>query len=130
MDTSDSDFYRSRIAALEVYCRELRAERDTFRQQVDHLKASLLKLENDNGLLERLLFSLRAELATCNQAVVAAQARISALEKVAEAARTIFATTPAVGQYEMVRLIDALAALDIEPHVCKCGKRKGDDANG
>ena len=73
---------------------------------------------------------LRAELATCNQALEVAQTRISALEKVAEAARTIFATTPAVGQYEMVRLIDALAALDIEPHVCKCGKRKGDDANG
>ena len=102
MDTSDSDFYRSRIAALEVYCRELRAERDTFRQQVDHLKASLLKLENDNGLLERLLFSLRAELATCNQAVVAAQARISALEKVAEAARSPCSTPLSILRFLMI----------------------------
>lgn len=74
---------------------------------------------------------LRAELATCNQALEVAQTRISALEKVAEAARTIFASlTPAIRQLEMVRLLDALAALDTEPaHICKCGGKCKEDGN-
>ena len=212
MNTSDGDFYRKRIVALENYCRELRTERDGLRAHNDTYSKSILDLcrqlaerikerdalrrewhghertldsihakterlwqwarenltgdiadqfwqitangslmtenpeyhqrisvlRHDNEALrkenERLLMrlvtrseflsleenefidkaelerdGLRTELATCNQALAVAQARINVLEGVVEAAN------------------EFIFSLDTEPaHVCKCGKCKGD----
>ena len=103
---------------------QLIKERDAFRQQVDHLKTDLLKAEDARDLYKRLqyedvirrraaeaeVYGLRTELATCNQALAVAQARIKVLEGVAEAAN------------------EFIFSLDTEPaHACKCGgKCKGD----
>lgn len=86
------------IVKHAIRCKEAEAERDSLRNMLD-------ACEENNA-------ALRAELTTCNQALEAAQARVRALEKVAEAARELIVAPVGDVSTECEVLYKALAALD------------------